>query len=63
MKAVYTGKKSYLNTDGEKLDLTCDLTEGKTYDVTAIENGWYRVVDDSGEDYIYPPGLFEIVEK
>lgn len=37
------------------------LTKGKIYDVISIEKGWYRIVDDSGEDYLYPPGLFEIV--
>ena len=38
---------------------TTDLTPGGVYDVLAIEDGWYRVVDDSGEDYLYPPQLFE----
>jgi len=37
------------------------LTKGKIYDVISIEKGWYRIVDDSGEDYLYPPSLFEIV--
>lgn len=22
---------------------------------------WYRIVDESGEDYLYPPDKFEIV--
>lgn len=34
------------------------LTHGKIYDVIAIERGWYRVVDDSGEDYLFPAKLF-----
>ena len=37
------------------------LTVGKHYDVLAIERGWYRIVDDTNEDYLYPPSLFEIV--
>ena len=44
---------------------TKDLLEGKVYDAT-IDNGkhkWYRIVDESGEDYIYPPDIFEIVEE
>ena len=39
------------------------LTNGKHYDVLATEKGWYRIVDDSGEDYLYPPENFEIIEE
>lgn len=38
------------------------LTHNKIYDVISVEKGWYRIVDDSGEDYLYPPEQFEIVE-
>ena len=37
------------------------LTNGKVYEVLSIERDWYRIVDDSGEDYLYPPELFELV--
>ena len=37
------------------------LTHNKIYDVISIEKDWYRIIDDSGEDYLYPPELFEIV--
>lgn len=36
-----------------------ELTHGKQYEVLSIEHGWYRVVDDTGEDYLYPAGNFE----
>lgn len=39
------------------------LTHDKIYTVLTIENGWYRLIDDSGEDYLYPPEKFEIIEK
>ena len=42
-----------------------DLLKGKVYDAQ-IDNGkmkWYRIIDESGEDYLYPPMLFEIVEE
>ena len=39
------------------------LTQGRIYEVISIEKGWYRIVDDSGEDYLYPPELFEIIEQ
>lgn len=50
------------------------LTNGKIYEATE-ENGLYRVIDDSGEDYLYsaenpapldqssPGGRWEIVEE
>lgn len=39
------------------------LTYNKEYEVISIERGWYRVDDDSGDDYLYPPELFEIIEQ
>lgn len=39
-----------------------DLIEGETYKVLSVEKNWYRIVDDSDDDYLYPPDLFEIVE-
>lgn len=50
LKVRYIGKTDYLV-----------LTHGKVYTVLSIEKGWYRIVDDSAEDYLYPPELFEIV--
>lgn len=50
MKVRYLGKTDYLV-----------LTHGKVYTVLSIEKGWYRIIDDSEEDYLYPPELFEIV--
>ena len=53
------------------------LTDGKIYEVLGVAPmiGWLRVVDDSGEDYLYSPkhprpianpnhpgGRFEIIE-
>ena len=52
MKVKYTGKTSFLV-----------LTNGKIYDVISVEKSWYRIKDDSGEDYLYPPESFEVVEK
>ena len=43
---------------------TDDLTLGRLYEVTAPvdSHGMIRVIDDSGEDYLYPQNLFENVE-
>ena len=52
MKVKYLGEtKSFM------------LTRNRIYDVLNTEKGWYRIVDDSGEDYLYPPELFQIVEE
>lgn len=50
MKVRWLGDTEFLAT-----------THGKIYTVLSIEKGWYRIVDDSGEDYLYPPESFEIV--
>ena len=39
------------------------LTNGQIYEVIAIEQNYYRIVDNTGEDYLYPPEEFEIIEK
>jgi len=46
---------------GETISL--ELTHNKIYNVLSIERGWYRIVDDTGEDYLYPAGNFEEVEE
>ena len=38
-----------------------ELTHNKIYEVISIEKDWYRINDDTGEDYLYPPEQFEIV--
>ena len=39
------------------------LNNGQIYDVLSVEKDWYRIIDNSDEDYLYPPEEFEIVEK
>jgi hypothetical protein len=36
------------------------LTLGKEYEVLAIENGWYRILCDAQEPYLYDSCQFEI---
>lgn len=52
MKVKFIGKTEFLV-----------LTNGKIYDVLSVEKGFYRIVDDSGEDYLYPPKYFEVIEE
>lgn len=42
------------------------LENGKIYDVVAVEKGpgdedWYRIIDETGEDYLYHYLNFELV--
>lgn len=52
MKVKYTGESDPLV-----------LLNGKIYEVLSIEKKWYRIVDETDEDYLYPPDGFEIIEK
>lgn len=38
------------------------LTHDKIYDVISVEKDWYRIKDDTDEDYLYPPEKFEIID-
>lgn len=41
--------------------LAGSLTVGKIYEVLEIDGGDYRIIDDEGEDYLYPIEFFKIV--
>nr|DAI34059.1 MAG TPA: hypothetical protein [Caudoviricetes sp.] len=38
------------------------LRTGKTYIARILQKGWLGVVDESGEEYAYPPELFTEVK-
>ena len=38
------------------------LREGKVYTARILQKGWYGIVDETKEEYAFPPELFEIVE-
>lgn len=52
MKVKYIGK----------ID-TLALEKNKVYDVLSVEKGWYRIMTELEEDYLFPPKFFEIVEE
>lgn len=43
-------------------DNPISLRTGKVYDARILKKGWYGIIDESGEEYAYPPDVFEIVE-
>lgn len=47
---------------------TVDLLPGKEYTVSGVKEVGkyykrYRIVDESGEEFLYPQALFDIVER
>lgn len=52
MKVKYLGKVD-----------TVALEKDKIYDVLSIEKGWYRIMTELDEDYLFPPEQFEITEE
>lgn len=34
----------------------------KIYDVISVEKGWYRIMTELDEDYLFPPKVFEIID-
>lgn len=44
----------------------CDLValeRNKLYDVISVEKGWFRIMTELDEDYLFPPEVLEIVEE
>lgn len=44
-------------------DDPCALRNGKVYSARILEKGWYGIVDETNEEYAYPPNLFERVKE
>ena len=42
---------------------TLALTKGKVYDVMSVEKGWYRIMTELDEDYLFPPHMFEVIKE
>ena len=40
------------------------LQHNKIYDVIEIDPvcGWYRIMDETEEDYLFPPDIFDVLE-
>lgn len=51
MKVKYTGEYYKVS-----------LIKNKVYDVISVEDGAYRIVDETEEDFLFPANEFEIVE-
>ena len=62
LKVKYLGERKQSIPDS--YEFFFDFFPNKEYELVSIEeNGWYRIIDESGEDYLYPPQKFEVVEN
>ena len=39
------------------------LRKGKIYEARVLKKHWLGIVDETKEEYAYPPNLFEVVEE
>jgi len=39
------------------------LPAGTVHEVISVEKGWYRIMTELGETYLFPPEVFETVEE
>ena len=39
------------------------LRHGKIYAARILKKNWYGIVDETNEEYAYPPEQFELVEE
>lgn len=39
------------------------LRHGKIYEARVLKLGWYGIVDETHEEYAYPPDNFEVIEE
>lgn len=39
------------------------LLNGKVYNVLEVDGDYYRIVDETGEDYLYEADSFEVVNE
>lgn len=40
---------------------TVAIEKNKEYEVISIEKGWYRIMTELDEDYLFPSSMFDIV--
>ncbi len=39
------------------------LRKGKVYEARILKKNWYGIVDETKEEYAFPPNLFEIIKE
>jgi hypothetical protein len=64
MKVICRSNMPFLSGEGFVTDkpMSVSLTVGRVYQAEPGEHGWLRVWDNTEEDYLFPAGMFEVVE-
>lgn len=62
VKLKITRRWLYMKVRYIAFDCT-DLTKRNIYECLGQEYDCYRIIDESGEDYLYPISEFEVVEQ
>ncbi len=58
----YMKKNSVVRVKYIGEDNPLSLRYGKIYEARVLQKGWFGVVDETNEEYAYPPELFEVVK-
>lgn len=58
----YMKKNSVVRVKYIGEDNPLSLRYGKIYEARVLQKGWFGVVDETNEEYAYPPELFEFVK-
>lgn len=45
------------------VDYGVSLKKDKLYEATKMKKGWYALIDEMREEYVYPPNIFEVVRN
>ena len=58
----YMKKNSVVRVKYIGEDNPLSLRYGKIYEARVLQKGWFGMVDETNEEYAYPPELFEVVK-
>lgn len=58
--SLKTNSKVHVKYTGK--DDPLSLRKGKVYEARVLKRNWFGIVDETEEEYAYPPELFEVVE-
>ena len=58
----YMKKNSVVRVKYIGEDDPLSLRYGKIYEARVLQKDWFGVVDETNEEYAYPPELFEVVK-
>ena len=58
----YMKKNSVVRVQYIGEDNPLSLRYGKIYEARVLQKGWFGMVDETNEEYAYPPELFEVVK-